>query len=65
MRPRSFLLEDETIPINHAADILCTLRTVAGQYFIDTSSEVVYNLCMMPIMAKEADLNRIDVPEER
>jgi hypothetical protein len=33
MRPRSFLLEDEPIPTNHAADILCTLRTVAVSIF--------------------------------
>jgi hypothetical protein len=24
---------------------------------------LVYNLCMMPVMVKEADLNRIEVPE--
>jgi len=28
-------------------------------------SRFVYDLCMMPIMVKEEDLNRIDVPEER
>jgi hypothetical protein len=26
--------------------------------------EVVYDLCMMPLMVKEADLNRINVPED-
>jgi hypothetical protein len=24
----------------------------------------VYNFCMMPVMVKEADLNRIDVPQD-
>jgi len=24
----------------------------------------VYNFCMMPVMVKEADLNRVDVPED-
>jgi predicted DNA-binding transcriptional regulator AlpA len=27
-------------------------------------SERVYNFCMMPVMVKEADLVRIDVPED-
>ena len=31
---------------------------------IDIFSGLVYNLCMMPVMVKEADLNRIDVPED-
>jgi hypothetical protein len=30
---------------------------------MDIFSEYVYNLCMMPVMVKEADLDRIDVPE--
>jgi len=34
------------------------------QYFIDTFTRFVYNLCMMPVMVKEADLNRIEVPED-
>jgi hypothetical protein len=34
------------------------------QYFIDTISGFVYNFCMMPVMVKEADLNRIEVPED-
>jgi hypothetical protein len=28
------------------------------------SSRVVYNLCMMAVMVKEADLKRIRVPED-
>jgi predicted DNA-binding transcriptional regulator AlpA len=34
------------------------------QYIIDTFSSVVYNLCMMVVMVKEADLNQIEVPED-
>jgi hypothetical protein len=34
------------------------------QYFIDIASGAVYNFCMMLIMVKEADLNRIEVPED-
>jgi hypothetical protein len=30
---------------------------------MDIFSGYVYNLCMMPVMVKEADLNRLDVPE--
>jgi hypothetical protein len=40
-----------------------TLTTSEHQYFIDDSSSVVYNLCMIPVMVKETDLNRVDVPE--
>jgi hypothetical protein len=29
---------------------------------MDIPSTIVYNLCMMTLMVKEADLNRIDVP---
>ena len=43
---------------------LCTFRTIVCQYFIDTQSRFIYNLCMMPLMVKEADLDRIDVPED-
>jgi hypothetical protein len=31
---------------------------------MDIFSGYVYNLCMMPAMVKEADLNRIEVPED-
>jgi predicted DNA-binding transcriptional regulator AlpA len=31
---------------------------------MDIFSGCVYNLCMMPVMVKEADLNRVDVPED-
>ena len=31
---------------------------------MDMLSEPVYNLCMMPPMVKEAELDRIDVPED-
>ena len=31
---------------------------------MDNIPEHVYNLCMMPVMMREADLDRIDVPEE-
>ena len=34
------------------------------QYFIDVSSKFIYDLCMIPVMVKEGDLNRIDVPED-
>jgi predicted DNA-binding transcriptional regulator AlpA len=27
-------------------------------------SRLIYNLCMMPVMVKEADLDRVDVPED-
>jgi hypothetical protein len=30
---------------------------------MDTFSEYVYDLCMMPAMVKEADLNRVEVPK--
>jgi hypothetical protein len=29
---------------------------------MDNFSRFIYNLCMMPVMVKEADLDRIDVP---
>ena len=47
------------------ASPLRTLRTSVRQYFIDIISELIYDLCMMLVMVKEADLNRIEVPEER
>ena len=31
---------------------------------MDIFSGFIYNLCMMPVMVKEADLNRIEVPED-
>jgi hypothetical protein len=31
---------------------------------MDLLSDHVYNLCMMQVMVKEADLDRIDVPED-
>jgi predicted DNA-binding transcriptional regulator AlpA len=31
---------------------------------MDIFSGYIYNLCMMPFMVKEADLNSIDVPED-
>jgi predicted DNA-binding transcriptional regulator AlpA len=31
---------------------------------MDIISGLVYNLCMMLVMVKEADLNRIEVPED-
>jgi hypothetical protein len=31
---------------------------------MDTISGYVYNFCMMPVMVKEADLDRIEVPED-
>jgi predicted DNA-binding transcriptional regulator AlpA len=31
---------------------------------MDIFSGYVYNFCMMPVMVKEADLNRIEVPED-
>jgi predicted DNA-binding transcriptional regulator AlpA len=31
---------------------------------MDILSGYVYNFCMMPVMVKEADLDRIDVPED-
>jgi hypothetical protein len=43
---------------------LCTLRPSECQYFIDVLSRFVYNFCMMLLMVKEADLNRIDVPKD-
>jgi hypothetical protein len=30
---------------------------------MDTLSKFIYNLCMMAVMVKEADLDRIDVPD--
>src|SRR5215218_841198 len=40
------------------------LRTSKHQYFIDIVCGFIYNLCMMPVMVKEADLNRIEVPQD-
>jgi hypothetical protein len=34
------------------------------QYFIDIIFGFIYNFCMMPVMVKEADLDRIEVPED-
>jgi hypothetical protein len=34
------------------------------QQIMDTLSRFIYDLCMMPVTVKEADLDRIDVPEE-
>jgi hypothetical protein len=31
---------------------------------MDIFSRFIYNFCMMPVMVKEADLNRIEVPED-
>jgi hypothetical protein len=31
---------------------------------MDTISGYVYNFCMMPVIVKEADLDRIEVPED-
>jgi predicted DNA-binding transcriptional regulator AlpA len=31
---------------------------------MDILSEYVYNFCMIPVMVKEADLDRIEVPED-
>jgi hypothetical protein len=31
---------------------------------MDSVSGSIYNLCMMPVMVKEADLNQIEVPED-
>jgi hypothetical protein len=39
-------------------------RTGVYQYIIDLFSKFVYNLCMMPLMVKKADLDRIEVPED-
>jgi hypothetical protein len=43
---------------------LCTLRISRHQYIIDNLSDFVYNFCMMLLMVKEADLNRIGVPRD-
>jgi predicted DNA-binding transcriptional regulator AlpA len=64
MRPRSFLLEDEPIPTNHAADIFARRGGSRCQYFIDLSFRLIYDLCMMQVMVKEADLNLIEVPDD-
>jgi hypothetical protein len=40
------------------------LRPTVRQYFFDNISGFVYNLCMMLLMVKEGDLNRIEVPED-
>jgi len=31
---------------------------------MDIFFEYVYNLCMIPVMVRESDLNRIEVPED-
>ena len=31
---------------------------------MDICFEYVYNLCMIPVMVRESDLNRIEVPED-
>jgi hypothetical protein len=43
---------------------LCTLRISRRQCIIDNLSDFVYNFCMMLLMVKEADLNRIGVPRD-
>jgi hypothetical protein len=43
---------------------VCALGSSLRQYFIDVSSKFIYDLCMIPVMVKEGDLNRIDVPED-
>jgi hypothetical protein len=43
---------------------LCTLRISRRQYIIDNLSDFVYNFCMMLLMVKQADLNRIGVPRD-
>jgi hypothetical protein len=43
---------------------LCTLRISRRRYIIDNLSDFVYNFCMMLLMVKEADLNRIGVPRD-
>jgi predicted DNA-binding transcriptional regulator AlpA len=40
------------------------LITSEHQQIIDKFSTFVYNLCMMLVMVKEADLDRIEVPED-
>src|SRR5215213_8361840 len=41
---------------------LCTLRCLECRCFIDTFCRFVYNFCMMLLMVRDADLNRVDVP---
>jgi predicted DNA-binding transcriptional regulator AlpA len=43
---------------------LRTLITSEHQQIMDIFSTFVYNLCMMLVMVKEADLDRIEVPED-
>jgi hypothetical protein len=43
---------------------ICMQRIARRQYSIDEFSRFVYNFCMMPLMVREADLNRIGVPED-
>jgi len=42
--------------------LLCTLRPSEYQQIIDAFSSFICNFCMMLVMVKEADLNRIEVP---
>jgi hypothetical protein len=42
--------------------LLCTLRPSEYQRIIDAFSSFICNFCMMLVMVKEADLNRIEVP---
>jgi hypothetical protein len=43
---------------------LVDAENLGRQGFIDDLSELVYDFCMMPLMVKEADLNRTDVSQE-
>jgi hypothetical protein len=43
---------------------LPTSKTAERQYFIDIFPKFVYDICMMAVMVKEADLDQIEVPED-
>ena len=56
--PRSYT----TPPDRSSSLLLMYTKNSVCQCFIDTFSRFVYDLRMMPIMVKEADLDCIDVP---
>ena len=43
---------------------MCVLREFIASINYGHPFRIVYNFCMMPIMVKEVDLYRIDVPED-
>jgi hypothetical protein len=62
--PCQFYTTTRGKPSSSPLRIRSILTTFQCRYSIDLSSRVVYNFCMMSVMVKEGDLDRIDVPED-